>query len=93
MVGASGKVKGNFTCQDADIEGFGEGTMKIDSLLSLRSSANVVGEITTSKIQIDEGAQFSGNCKMNAVGGSFSSAPEKKTEEKKEEAVFKKMNA
>lgn len=93
VIGPSGKVKGNFTCHDADIEGFVEGTMKIDHLLSLRSSANVVGEISTAKIQIDEGAQFSGNCKMNTIGGKFTTTEETKTEEKKDDVVFKKMNA
>lgn len=95
VVGPTGKIKGNFTCHDADIEGFVEGTMKIDHLLSLRASANVIGEITTSKIQIDEGAQFSGNCKMNTIGGKFSiKNDEQKSEEKKDEQpVFKKMNA
>lgn len=65
VIGANGKVKGNLSCTDADIEGYVEGIIKTDNLLSLRAQANVTGEISTAKIQIDEGAKFSGNCKMS----------------------------
>lgn len=65
VIGKTGKIQGNLNCLDADIEGNLEGILKVDNLLSLRSTANVVGEITTSKIQIEEGANFSGNCKMS----------------------------
>lgn len=95
VIGSTGKIKGNLTCTDADIEGYIEGAMKIENLLSLRSAANVNGEISTAKIQIDEGAKFTGNCKMNGVGskltnnhtnGTSASMPPKV--EKKTEAVY-----
>lgn len=65
VIGASGRIKGNLTCADADIEGKIEGILKIDGLLILRSKANIAGEITTGKLHVEEGAQFSGNCKMS----------------------------
>jgi cytoskeletal protein CcmA (bactofilin family) len=65
VIGINGKVKGNLECKDADIEGYVEGIIKTENLLSLRTNANVTGEISTAKIQIDEGAKFSGNCKMS----------------------------
>lgn len=65
VIGKSGVVKGDLICKEADIEGQIIGTLKIEGLLSLRSSAVVNGEISTSNFQVDEGAEFSGNCKMN----------------------------
>jgi cytoskeletal protein CcmA (bactofilin family) len=65
VVGSTGFIKGNLTCAEGDIEGKVEGTLKIDGLLTLRSRANIEGEITTSKLQVEEGAQFSGNCRMS----------------------------
>ena len=65
VIGINGKVKGNLSCKDADIEGYVEGIIKAENLLSLRKNANVTGEISTAKIQIEEGAKFSGNCKMS----------------------------
>lgn len=65
VIGASGFIKGNLTCSDADIEGRIEGTIKVDSLLTLRSKAQIEGEISTGKLQVEEGAQFSGHCRMS----------------------------
>ena len=65
VIGKSGVVKGDLVCREADIEGQITGTLKIESLLTLRSSAVVNGEISTSNFQVEEGAEFSGTCKMN----------------------------
>jgi len=65
VIGITGRIKGNLTCGDADIEGKVEGILVIDSLLSLRANSNIEGEITTGKLQVEEGAKFSGTCKMS----------------------------
>ena len=70
VIGQSGLIKGNLVCADADVEGTIEGLLKVESLLILRSNAKVTGEITTTKIQIEEGAQFSGQCKMSNFNAS-----------------------
>lgn len=79
VIGPSGLIKGNLVCADADVEGKIDGELKVENLLSLRSTANINGEITTSKIQIEEGAQFSGNCKMSNF--STSNTASKKVQE------------
>lgn len=65
VIGKTGVIKGNLTCAEADIEGAVNGVLKIEDLLALRSTAKIDGEITTSKLHIEEGAEFSGDCKMN----------------------------
>ncbi len=65
VIGKTGIIKGNLTCAEADVEGKIEGVIKIDTLLTLRSSANIEGEITTGKFQVEEGAEFSGTCTMS----------------------------
>lgn len=65
VIGQTGVIKGNLTCAEGDIEGTVEGTLTIDGLLTLRAKSCIEGEITTSKLQVEEGAQFSGNCKMS----------------------------
>ncbi|MCH2224761.1 MAG: polymer-forming cytoskeletal protein [Crocinitomicaceae bacterium] len=72
VIGQSGTVKGNLVCADADIEGKLDGEIKVEKLLSLRSTAVIQGEITTANIQVEEGAQFSGNCKMSNFSSSGS---------------------
>jgi cytoskeletal protein CcmA (bactofilin family) len=65
IVGRSGIVEGNIKCANIEIEG----TVKAESLLvselvSLKATANLIGNIETGKIAIEPGAEFSGNCKM-----------------------------
>lgn len=65
IVGRSGIVEGNIKCANIEIEG----TVKAESLIvteliTLKATANLVGNIETGKIAIEPGAEFSGNCKM-----------------------------
>lgn len=72
VIGRTGIINGNLVCADSDVEGKIDGVLKVENLLTLRSTAKVVGEISTSKIQIEEGAEFSGNCKMSNFTASTS---------------------
>ena len=65
VIGASGFIKGNLTCAEGDIEGTLEGLVKVEGLLCMRSNSIITGDIVTTKIQIEEGAKFSGSCKMS----------------------------
>ena len=65
VIGKTGLLTGNLNAGEADIEGSIFGTLNIEGLLSLRANANINGDITTSAIEIEEGAKFSGTCKMS----------------------------
>ncbi len=65
VIGKNGIIVGNLKCGDADIEGTVKGIIATESLTILRSTAVIEGEISTAKLHIEEGAQFSGNCKMS----------------------------
>ena len=65
VLGLNGRVEGDIRCLNADIEGSIVGNITVDGLLTLKDTANVEGTITTHKIGILEGAQFTGNCVMN----------------------------
>jgi cytoskeletal protein CcmA (bactofilin family) len=64
IVGESGKVEGEIHCKNADISGRVNGNIESGELLSLKASAKVTGEVITSKLSIEEGAEFSANCRM-----------------------------
>lgn len=64
VLGENGVINGDLNCGDADIEGMITGTIKVEGLLSLRRSAQVSGDISTSRLQVEEGAKFSGSCTM-----------------------------
>jgi cytoskeletal protein CcmA (bactofilin family) len=68
VIGENGTLKGNLTCQEADIEGRIEGKLMVEGLLILRDRSNIQGDIYTNRLHIEEGAIFLGACKMNGAG-------------------------
>ena len=67
VVGTSGKIEGNIQCQNADVSGEIQGKITISEMLSLKSSAKILGDIITGKIAIEPNASFTGTCNMGAV--------------------------
>lgn len=68
IVGASGLVEGDVTCQSSDIEGTVHGKIACQDLLSLKATAKLTGDIHTKKLSIEPGAVFTGNCNMGGGG-------------------------
>lgn len=75
VIGITGKVNGQITCKNCDVQGFLEGKADVAHLLSLKSTSKVMGDIVTQQLGIEPGARFNGNCKMN---GSEAVQAEKK---------------
>jgi cytoskeletal protein CcmA (bactofilin family) len=67
VLGATGVVEGDITCQNADISGLVKGKAIIADLLFLKSTAKIVGDIVTSKLVVESGATFTGSCNMGPV--------------------------
>lgn len=67
VVGPTGTIDGEVTCQNADVSGSIRGKLSVTELLSLKNSAKINGEITTGKLAIEPGADFSGSCSMGGV--------------------------
>ena len=64
VIGTTGKVDGEVICQNADVEGIANANMTVSELLTLKATAKLNGDVTTSKLAIEPGAQFLGSCKM-----------------------------
>ncbi|MGB5942580.1 MAG: polymer-forming cytoskeletal protein [Leeuwenhoekiella sp.] len=67
VLGKSGKITGDLTCTDADIEGTLKGKLSVSELLSLKSSASIDGEVITGKLAIEPGANFNATCEMKGM--------------------------
>ncbi len=78
IIGNTGKVTGDITCSFCDISGTVVGKLTIAESLTLKTSANYKGEISTKKLIIEPGAIFNGSCKM----GDIRNAEEPKVEKK-----------
>lgn len=64
IIGNSGKISGNITCQNADISGKVEGNIFVKELLSLQNNSIINGDISIGKLSIEPGATFTGKCSM-----------------------------
>ena len=71
-------VKGSVKTVFADISGNIEGDLEVDKKVSLSSSASLKGDLLASNIVIEEGAQFSGLCKMSSESNTTSKLSRKK---------------
>ena len=82
VIGTSGKVKGEITCKNSEVEGKIEGKISVAELLSLKSTSSINGDIKTRRLAIEPGANFTGNCVMSNTSAT-GTAPLKMNEEKK----------
>jgi cytoskeletal protein CcmA (bactofilin family) len=65
VIGVTGKVNGEVICKNSEVSGSVEGKISVSQLLILKASSKILGDIATSKLSIEPGAKFTGNCKMS----------------------------
>ena len=65
VISEGGLINGTLECENADIEGKFKGKLFVKGVLSLRSTANIEGEVTTAKLAVEPGAIFNATCEMN----------------------------
>ncbi|MFV0506610.1 MAG: polymer-forming cytoskeletal protein [Bacteroidales bacterium] len=64
VIGQDGVVRGQVKCKNLETYGQLEGQLLVADLLCIRASGKIIGEITTSKISIEQGAILDGKCSM-----------------------------
>ena len=64
VLGPSSKVEGNIKAQNCDISGSVIGNVHITELLTVKATASIVGDIISSKLIIESGAEFNGKSTM-----------------------------
>ena len=67
VLGNTGVIDGEVSCQNADISGGIKGKITVSELLSLKGTARINGDIVTNKLAIEPGANFTGSCSMGGV--------------------------
>lgn len=65
VIGKDGLIEGTLECSNADIEGSFSGNLIVEGLLSLKSTAQIDGDVTTSKLSVEPGATFNASCTMD----------------------------
>ena len=85
VIGKDGRVVGDVHTQDAVISGLVEGSVTAESRLELQATCRIEGDVSTPRLQLEEGAVFNGRVNMlgdrattygqNLTSGSDSDTP------------------
>lgn len=66
VIGPTGSIVGDISCNNADIEGKFNGTIQVVEILNVKSTASIHGEVTVGKLSVEPGADFSASCTMKS---------------------------
>lgn len=78
VIGKSGIASGKILCTDADIEGKFSGELFVENLLTLKSTANISGEVEIGKLSVEPGAEFNASCSMKGAVKELNDGQSKK---------------
>lgn len=73
VIGKEGKVKAEIKVKSAVVGGTVIGNIEAKEKIELQAGSRLEGDIKTSRLVIDEGVFFEGNCKMSPEGSRPSS--------------------
>ncbi|MCB9251801.1 MAG: polymer-forming cytoskeletal protein [Flavobacteriales bacterium] len=65
VLGTTGRIEGEVNANSGDVSGYIKGNLIITDMLFLKSSGHIDGNITTSKMIVESGGEFNGNCHMH----------------------------
>lgn len=86
-VAPTGRIEGALTADNAEIRGYVGDALVISDRLTVRSTAQILGDVDYHSIEIEAGARIQGSLKQNAgkKGASIVSHPAFLTESKSED--------
>jgi cytoskeletal protein CcmA (bactofilin family) len=80
IVGKEGKIEGIVTCENAVIEGQFNGKLRVRSLLHVKDTAFIDGEVKTGQLLVDPGGVINGTCEMGSQIKNLSTKEDKKSD-------------
>lgn len=83
IIGTTGSLDGEIQCDNIEIEGNVKANIVAKDIISLRATAVLNGNIISSKLAIEPGANFNGNCRIQEGAASMPAPqPEAKNDKK-----------
>jgi len=87
VIGLTGKIIGDITCINADIEGMFEGKMDVSELLHVKEKAKIKGDVITGKLSVESGAEFLASCSMKSTSKGTLQQPSKEAKIREEKTL------
>jgi len=69
IIGPTGYITGDVTCENAVIEGRFDGILIVSDVLHVKETAQIEGDVSTQKLVVQPGSIFNVKCKMGAQNG------------------------
>ncbi len=82
IIGVDGAITGKVFCDNADVEGKFSGELKVNKMLTIKSSASIQGDVVLGKLSVEPGAIFNASCTMKGAVKELNSNERAITEEK-----------
>jgi cytoskeletal protein CcmA (bactofilin family) len=70
ILGPTGFITGDVTCENAVIEGRFEGILIVGDVLHVKETAKIEGDVSTVKLVVQPGSIFNVKCKMGVSNGT-----------------------
>lgn len=67
VVGNNGKIQGEVQASNIEVAGFIKGKVTARTLLNMKASAKIEGDIVAGKLAVEPGAIFTGTCSMGTA--------------------------
>ncbi len=80
IIGETGLIKGKADCTNADIEGKFSGDLQVSNTLTVKTSANITGDVVIGKLSVEPGATFNATCSMKGAIKELKKDGQKRTE-------------
>lgn len=91
IIGPTGYIVGDISCENAVIEGRFEGDLVVSDVLHIKETAKVEGEVSTQKLVVQPGSIFNVKCRMGAQSGN--GTPRKVSLDDEEATTYKAGSA
>jgi cytoskeletal protein CcmA (bactofilin family) len=70
VIGPAGRVHANVHARQIEVHGTVEGDLRGDEQVTIRSTGNVIGNISAPQVSIEPGSRFRGSIDMDVKGGA-----------------------
>ncbi len=89
IIGSGGFVKGKIHALNADIEGKISGELNVDKTLTVKSIADISGNVVVGKLSVEPGATFNASCAMKVASKVLKIEDGKKQEQQTNQKAIK----
>ncbi|CAM1358455.1 bactofilin family protein [Tenacibaculum soleae] len=80
IIGEAGFIKGKVECENADVEGKFSGELLVSNTLTIKTSANINGDVVIGKLSVEPGASFNATCAMKGAVKELNKDEQKRKE-------------